>query len=138
MRQCLVSHQFYASVSIMFSLSEPVKSYLRACLNQVESLLDDADLSIELSRQKFESLNDELFSRCALNIHGTDPVKCFPYWLLIQTFSCPTNLFVCNPYFTLETSSDVRTTARVMTGDRTWVDSLVTVTEHSAPSVFVL
>ncbi|CAB1116894.1 HSP70 [Ectocarpus sp. CCAP 1310/34] len=31
---------------------------------EVESLLDDADLSIELSREKFESLNDELFTRC--------------------------------------------------------------------------
>lgn len=32
---------------------------------QVESLLDDADLSVELSREKFESLNDQLFTRCA-------------------------------------------------------------------------
>ncbi|CAM9544327.1 unnamed protein product [Pylaiella littoralis] len=31
---------------------------------EVESLLDDADLSIELTREKFESLNDELFTRC--------------------------------------------------------------------------
>lgn len=30
----------------------------------MESLLDDADLSVELSREKFESLNDELFTRC--------------------------------------------------------------------------
>lgn len=30
----------------------------------MESLLDDADLSLELSREKFESLNDELFTRC--------------------------------------------------------------------------
>lgn len=30
---------------------------------QVESLLDDADLSVELSREKFEALNDELFTR---------------------------------------------------------------------------
>lgn len=30
---------------------------------KVESLLDDADLSVELSREKFESLNDELFTR---------------------------------------------------------------------------
>lgn len=32
-------------------------------LRQVESLLDDADLSVELSREKFEALNDELFTR---------------------------------------------------------------------------
>lgn len=32
-------------------------------LDKVESLLDDADLSIDLSREKFESLNDELFTR---------------------------------------------------------------------------
>lgn len=30
---------------------------------KVESLLDDADLSVQLSREKFESLNDELFTR---------------------------------------------------------------------------
>lgn len=34
------------------------------CTLEVESLLDDADLSVELSREKFESLNDELFTRC--------------------------------------------------------------------------
>lgn len=32
-------------------------------LIQVESLLDDADLSVVLSREKFEGLNDELFTR---------------------------------------------------------------------------
>lgn len=33
-------------------------------LVQVESLLDAADLSVELTRAQFEALNDELFTRC--------------------------------------------------------------------------
>lgn len=33
-------------------------------LVQVESLLDAADLSVELTRAQFEALNDDLFTRC--------------------------------------------------------------------------
>lgn len=42
-------------------LPHPFRS--ASTLQKVESLLDDADLSIELTREKFESLNDELFTR---------------------------------------------------------------------------
>lgn len=45
-----------------FRCSQPA-SCVPSLLQQVESLLDDADLSVELSREKFESLNDELFTR---------------------------------------------------------------------------
>lgn len=42
---------------------EPV-AILGTYHTQVESLLDDADLSVELTRAQFEALNDDLFTRC--------------------------------------------------------------------------
>lgn len=57
------------------------------CTLEVESLLDDADLSIELTREKFEALNDDLFTR---SVSASTPLQA-----LFGSLNASKFLFAC-------------------------------------------